>query len=221
MDDIKKCDKAVKIIKCVPPVFSAAIITCCAVFLINHDFEELLSLTPDNLWLAAAALMGFYALKSMSVVFPLTALFIAVGHIYPLWAAMLVNTAGLCVSFTLPYLAGRFSGADIVDAIVLKYPKTEKIVDYSRNNNLFTAYISRAVVFVPGDVVSVIHGALKMPYRPYLIGSIFGVLPEMVVQTYIGAQLSQLTLKSVLVMAGLIAVTLVLSLALNKKASKM
>lgn len=60
-----------------------------------------------------------------------------------------------------------------------------------------------------------------MPYRPYLIGSLFGVFPEMAVQTYIGGQLNQLTLKSVLVMIGLILLTLAVSIALNKKVSKM
>ena len=84
----------------------------------------------------------------------------------------------------------------------------------------FASYISRAVVVVPGDLVSMIHGALRMPYRPYLLGSIMGVMPEMLVQTYIGAQLKHLTIKSVLVMIALIAATLAFSLILNKKVSR-
>lgn len=76
------------------------------------------------------------------------------------------------------------------------------------------------MVVVPGDLVSMIHGALRMPYRPYLLGSIMGVMPEMLVQTYIGAQLKHLTIKSVLVMIALIAATLAFSLILNKKVSR-
>lgn len=98
--------------------------------------------------------------------------------------------------------------------------KARKLVNYGHDNNLFASYISRAVVVVPGDLVSMIHGALRMPYRPYLLGSIMGVMPEMLVQTYIGAQLKHLTIKSVLVMIALIAATLAFSLILNKKVSR-
>ena len=217
--DVK--EKGVKFLKYIPFVLSVLIIIFCVVFVVRNDFDDILSYTPENLWLAAAVFWGFYGLKSMSVVFPLTALFISVGHLYPFWAAMLVNIVGLCVSFTIPYLVGRISGSGIVDTVSRKYPKARKIINYGHDNNLFASYISRAVVVVPGDIVSILHGALKMPYRPYLIGSLFGVFPEMAVQTYIGGQLNQLTLKSVLVMIGLILLTLAVSIALNKKVSKM
>ena len=46
-----------------------------------------------------------------------------------------------------------------------------------------------------------------------------GVMPEMLVQTYIGAQLKHLTIKSVLVMIALIAATLAFSLILNKRSA--
>lgn len=214
-------DKSIKLIKYIPLILSVVIIIFCVAFVVNNDFDDILSYTPENLWLAALVIWGFYGLKSMSVVFPLTALFIAAGHLYPFWAAILVNIIGLCVSFTIPYLVGRVSGSGLVETISEKYPKAQKIISYGHENNLFASYISRAVVVVPGDIVSVLHGTLKMPYRPYLLGSLFGVFPEMAVQTYIGGQLSQLTWKSVLVMIGLILITLAISFALNKKVSKM
>ncbi len=215
-----KSEKLRKALKYIPFLLTVVIIVCCLVFLANHDFEELLDYTPENLILAAFVLLGFYGLKSMSVVFPLTALFVAIGAIYPFGVAVLVNILGLSVSFTIPYLVGRASGGELVDAVAAKYPKARKILDYSHDNNLFASYISRAVVVVPGDIVSMIHGALRMPYKPYLLGSLVGVLPEMLVQTYIGAKLDSLNVKTVLVLIALVAVTLTFSLLLNKKVSK-
>lgn len=203
-----------------PLLLTAIIIILCAIFLINHDFEELLDYTPKNLWLAFAAFMGFYALKSLSVVFPLTALFVSIGAMYPLGVAILVNIAGLTISFTIPYLVGRYSGGDLVDTITEKYPKAKSVVNYSHRNNLFASYISRAVVVVPGDLVSMLHGAMRMPYRAYLAGSLVGVLPEMLVQTYIGAKLGSLTTKTVIIMIILILLTMAFSLMLNKKFNK-
>lgn len=184
----------------VPFALTIIIIICCALFLKDHEFSEILSYCPDNLWLAA--------------------IFVCVGAIYPFWVGILLNVIGLSVCFTVPYLVGRISGGDIMRVIEMKYPKARKLVNYGHDNNLFASYISRAVVVVPGDLVSMIHGALRMPYRPYLLGSIMGVMPEMLVQTYIGAQLKHLTIKSVLVMIALIAATLAFSLILNKKVSR-
>lgn len=204
----------------VPFLLTIVIIICCIFFLKEHDFSDILSYCPDNLWLAALVFLGFYALKSLSVVFPLTALFVSIGAIYPFGVAVALNIAGLAVCFTIPYLVGRISGGDLIRVVERRYPKVQKMVNYGHDNNLFASYISRAVVVVPGDVVSMIHGALRMPYRPYLLGSLLGVMPEMLVQTYIGAQLKHLTLKSVIVMVALIVATLAFSLLLNKKVSK-
>ena len=204
----------------VPFALTIIIIFCCALFLKDHEFSEILSYCPDNLWLAAFVILGFYGLKSLSVVFPLAAIFVCVGAIYPFWVGILLNVIGLSVCFTVPYPVGRISGGDIMRVIEMKYPKARKLVNYGHDNNLFASYISRAVVVVPGDLVSMIHVALRMPYRPYLLGSIMGVMPEMLVQTYIGAQLKHLTIKSVLVMIALIAATLAFSLILNKKVSR-
>ena len=59
-----------------------------------------------------------------------------------------------------------------------------------------------------------------MPYRPYLLGSILGVFPEMVVETYIGGNLKDLSVRSVLVMAVMIIATMALTFAMNKKISR-
>ena len=209
-----------KLIKSIPLLLTGIMVTICVVFLVNHDFKELLNYTPGNLYLAGFVLIGFYAVKSLSVVFPLTALFVTCGAIYPFWIAVMVNIIGLSVCFTIPYMIGRISGSPLMETIEEKYPKARKLVNYGQENNLFASYISRAVVFVPGDVVSMIHGAVKMPYKPYLLGSLLGVMPEMLVQTYIGDQLSTLTVKSAVIMVLLILLTLLFSLLINKRVSR-
>ena len=195
-------------------------IICCIVFVVNHDFNEILAYTPDDLYLAAAVLLGFYVLKSLSVVFPLAALFITSGVIYPIYISIPLNLVGLALCFTVPYLVGRFAGGDLLAAVVKKFPKARKFISYSRKNDLFASYITRAVMIVPGDIGSLVFGTLRMPYRPYLLGSILGVLPEMVVETYIGGNLSSLTVRSVIVMVSMILATMTLTLLLNKKISR-
>lgn len=78
----------------VPFALTIIIIFCCALFLKDHEFSEILSYCPDNLWLAAFVILGFYGLKSLSVVFPLAAIFVCVGAIYPFWVGILLNVIG-------------------------------------------------------------------------------------------------------------------------------
>ena len=203
-----------------PICITALLIICCIVFVANHDFNEILAYTPDDIWLAALVLMGFYVLKSLSVVFPLAALFVTTGAMYPIYISIPLNTIGLALCFTVPYLVGRFAGSDLLMLIIYKFPKAKRFVRFSHKNNLFASYIARAVVIVPGDIGSMVFGTLRMPYRPYLLGSILGVFPIMVVETYIGGNLSDLTAGSVVAMIAMILATMALTFLLNKKISK-
>ncbi len=204
----------------IPLIVSVLIVSAFAVFIHNTDTDKILSYKPDNLWLAVLVFWGFFGLKSVSVVVPLTLLYIAVGSIYPYPVAIAINIVGLTITFTVPYLIGRISGGELIEFIESKYPKVKKLINYGHDNNLFASYMSRAVIVVPADIMSIVYGALRMPYRPYLLGSLMGLLPEMLVQTYIGGSLSDLTVRSLLVMVLLIGVTFAFSVLLNKKVSK-
>ena len=127
----------------VPFALTIIIIFCCALFLKDHEFSEILSYCPDNLWLAAFVILGFYGLKSLSVVFPLAAIFVCVGAIYPFWVGILLNVIGLSVCFTVPYLVGRISGGDIMRVIEMKYPKARKLVNYGHDNCSVTLWSFR------------------------------------------------------------------------------
>ena len=59
--------------------------------LINREkfsADAIISYTPDNLWLAAIAMLALFALKTLSVVFYSGLLFTVSGMLFPLPAAM-------------------------------------------------------------------------------------------------------------------------------------
>lgn len=210
-----------KWLRLIPLFISCIFVVLCVIFVKNVDFEDVLNYTPHNGILAALVLWVFYALKSLSIMFPATVFFIAAGHIYSYPIAVAVNIIGLAISFAIPYFIGRFSGSAPVETIIARYPKARRVIDYGHENNFFACYASRAVTVVPNDLVSMLHGSIKMPFPSFMLGSLIGLLPEMLVETYIGGQLSQLSVRSVLVMLGLIALTAAFTFALNKKISRM
>lgn len=213
----KSHDKIGKIIRIIPAVVSVVVIVFAFFLFRNTTFEDIVNFTPKNVFLSVAVMLALYAVKSISVVIPLTVFFVAGGVMYGMAGGIFVSILGLSVSFTLPYLIGRFSGAYLVGILEEKYPKIKKITEISNNNNFFVAYITRAVVFVPGDVVSTIHGATKMKYVPYLLGSILGVVPEMVFQVMIGHYIGEpVSAKMIISLVVMIVVSAVFSFIINR-----
>ena len=107
----------------------AVILICCILYARSGGeikVEQILAYTPDNALLAALALIGLYAVKSLSVVFPLLVLYISAGVLFSAPIAILVNTAGLLVCLSVPYWIGRFSGKELVEKLTARPRNREK-----------------------------------------------------------------------------------------------
>lgn len=159
----------------------------------NLTVDDILHLRPDNLFLAAAAIIGLYLLKSFSFFFPLAVLYVSTGIIFPFYWAVLVNLAGVGVCFSLPYTLGRFAGKGFVDILMSKYPKAERIKQLNINNQLFSSFFLRVISVLPGDVVSLFLGAMGVSYAKYLLGSVAGVFPSLLAVTIMGTNINNPT----------------------------
>ncbi len=151
--------------------------------------ETVLSYMPDNLYVATLFILVMYILKSLSVIFPIIVLQVATGIIFPIWSALIINTVGTALAYTIPYLTGRFSGRAAIEKILLKYPKVQEIIDMQRKNSWFPSFILRAVSCLPADIISLCLGSLKAPYIPYIIASVVGTLPGLVPATIAGTKI--------------------------------
>lgn len=153
--------------------------------------EDILEFTPDNLWLAAVVMVGLFALKSLSMFFPMLILIAAAGSIFPSYiAAFIVNSAGVCVMLLIPYAIGRFAEKDFVMGIINKNKNADRLYEIKAENELFIAYFLRVINILPCDVVSMFLGATGFGFVKYLAGSFAGVLPGMIATTLIGANIS-------------------------------
>lgn len=184
-----KTETLLKVARILPPLLTVGLMALCWRYFRNVTFAEIVHYVPENLWLAALTIWAIYAVKSMSIIFPLTALYIASGVIFPLWAALLVNLIGLCISASIPYWLGRFTGTELAQGVSHRYPKLGKAVALGGNNQIFLSYLLRAVGVIPGDLASVFLGATGVGYRSYLLGSMLGFFPAMMVQTLMGKYL--------------------------------
>lgn len=152
--------------------------------------QALLSLAPHTPVLAAIFLIGLYALKSVTVVFPILVLNVLGGYLFsPVWA-MAVNGLGTAVDLALPYWIGRLSGTGLVRQLEVKYPKIGSLLEPAAQNPLFLSFFLRAISCLPGDIVSMCFGAISMPFGKYMLGSFLGMLPCTVPATLLGMSIT-------------------------------
>lgn len=150
--------------------------------------QELLAWSPDNKWLAALAALAAYALKSQTVVVPYALIATAVGLIFDLPAALAVNTLGSVVCISLPYLTGRGSDGVLVDALLARQPRMRAFYEANRRH-LFLVSLVLRVANLSNDILGLAFGSLKMKYWEYLLSSLVGILPAMVLYTVLGNDL--------------------------------
>ena len=152
--------------------------------------NTILRYTPENAMLAAGIVLLLFALKSLTVVFPLSILYLASGILFQPVIAVLISTVGLAITITIPYWIGKYSGKQIVQEICQKYPKAGMIAQYQRTNTFFACFITRIVGFLPGDIVSIYFGACDTAYLIYLAAGVSGSLLSIITTTLVGDKIS-------------------------------
>lgn len=109
--------------KYLPAVLLLLLLLFCIRYREDLSVERILRYTPEEPVKAALLMLGLYAVKSVSFIFPIAILQLAVGHLFATGTALLVNFLGRAVTLALPYWMGRFSGASMVESLTAKYPK--------------------------------------------------------------------------------------------------
>ncbi|MBC8571070.1 TVP38/TMEM64 family protein [Zongyangia hominis] len=183
----------------------------------NISFEQLVSYSPSSFWLAGLFFLGVYALKSVSVIFPLVAIYLAAGAIFPVPWAIFVNLVGLAVCTTLPYVLGKICGKEAVSTILGRFKKAKQLEELSMQNGVMVSYLLRVVSILPGDVVSMFLGAYGIRYSSYLVGSVLGLAPIMIPATMVGQSItSPFSMKFIIPFLVMIAISLITSLLCNR-----
>ena len=159
------------------PFIAIALMCIVSIFIEKITGEPLsvhtiIKYTPKDSILAAIVILFLYALKSLTVVFPLAILYLASGIIFPTWIAILINILGLAITFTIPYWIGRYFGDEAIEEIYTRFPKVKKVTKYQNSNAFFACFITRIVGFLPGDIVSIYFGACNTNFPVYLTGGI-------------------------------------------------
>lgn len=154
--------------------------------------EAILDLVPDDPVHAVLILWAGFAVKSLSLVFPVQVLFAASGALFPLPVAILVNTVGIAITLCLPYWIGRANGRDLSRRLLERFPKLQEIRTLRTQNHFFFSFIVRALGVLSCDLVSLYLGNSRFPFGPYISGAVLGFMPSLICATVLGTQISDI-----------------------------
>lgn len=183
-----------KIIKIIIKLMPVLIIVFFAIFIFSSKehltIDSISNFTPKNPFLAAVFLLCLYGLKSLSVFFPISLLEVIGGIVFETPIAIIINIIGTAICVSIPYWVGRFSGNELADKIIKKYPKFEKVVFLQKDSKWFFSYFVRVLGVLPCDIVSLYSGCIKLPFGVYLLGSVLGFLPSLIATTILGTSIT-------------------------------
>lgn len=148
--------------------------------------EDILSYTPKNKLMAVIFILIMFFIKSLSVMFPISVIYIVTGMLFPTLMAVFINIIGTGIGFTYSYWVGHTSGKELKDQLIIKYPKLEHLDSLMKDNEWFITFILRIVGILPLDVVSIFMGSMGVSFKKYLTASILGMIPIILPITFIG-----------------------------------
>ena len=204
-----------------PIILILVVLSLAAAFFELINLDSIMAYAAANPGEMLAIFLALYAVKSLSVAIPLVALYVACGSLLPPLVAVAVNSLGLLVTFSIPYGLGRLAGRPLVDLLEQKYPKLQKLTDFNEDNPWLVSYILRAIHMLPGDIVSMVLGAMEVEYRAYLFGSFGGLFPVMFFATLLGNNIRDIEpLGIVLTLLAIAASTLIPLMLYKRKKRK-
>ena len=149
------------------------------------SLSDPLAYRPEKPILAALAMLLLFALKSMDAVIHCGILFAATGLFLPLPIAFVVNLMGILLMAVIPYTVGQQLGAEAADALRKKNARLREAESFQSRHAVLVSALLRTIG-LPTNITGIYLGAMQFEFRPYLEGSVLGMLPILIFFTLIG-----------------------------------
>ena len=132
-----------------------------------------------SIYVAAAAMLVLYCLKSLIVVIPISVLYISTGILFPTIPALIIAFIGVACSLSIGYLYGKKLGEEKVQEVIGRHKKVEAFLTKHRCRLMYMCFISRLSP-LPFDLFSMFSGAVNISFGKYLLFSLLGISVKMV-----------------------------------------
>lgn len=149
---------------------------------------------------AMGMVVGIFFLKSLLFVIPASLIYISVGMAFMPLQAILVSLAGIAVEVSATYVLGRFLGGDAVNKMLSKSKNGQKLLEKDVGNKFSVLFLMR-FSGLPIDFTSLFLGASKCRYPVYILASLAGIMPRVILFTLLGDKIYDLIPMDIIIKA--------------------
>ncbi len=153
--------------------------------LTHIDVRQLVASSSSEIT-AGLSVVGVYALKGIVFVIPASLIYISVGMAFSPLTAVIVNIAGITVEVIVSYLFGLMLGGEYVENLLKKNKGGRKLLELKAQNRQSSIFIIRLLPVFPIDFASLFFGSVKFSFPKYLILSVLGIAPRVILFTLLG-----------------------------------
>lgn len=188
----KDYSKLVKILQIATGIILIAFVVV-GIFLINKydikvsNIKNLSTYLQGGTLIVSLIIIGFSVVKSFALVFPPAVIFSICAYVLPnYFTAVAVNLISVFLSLSIPYFLGKFTGAGMVETLSKKFKAIKKIDDFAGTNEIKLTAVFKFAGLLPGDLSSLLFGAMNISYKNYMIGAFLGNLPLVLAYSLFG-----------------------------------
>ena len=150
------------------------------------SIEKSVSFAPDNAFLAALIVLALFAAKGCSGLINSDVLFVSCGIMFSFPIALAIGMSGCFIMCSVPYFPGYKGGAELMDKLIEKHKKLERVYSFPNENQFLFAFLLRLFGLIPCEAVSMYLGSCRLGYGNYIGGTLLGIFPSVLAFTLMG-----------------------------------
>lgn len=152
-----------------------------------HGVENILKEHKDT---SVIIYMFLNLIRPFFMIIPAWIFAVVSGVIYGPFLGTVYSLIGIFISSISAFYLGRILGRDFLyNMFGNKLKKIDKSLD---ENGFRYLFIMRVTVVFPFDPLSYMAGMSKMKFRPYIVATMLGVIPETIAFNYLGESLKNI-----------------------------
>lgn len=163
-------------------------------------------------------ILGAYLIGSI-ISLPITILILATALVFGPMDGIVYSFIGCMIGAGATYAMGYFLGSDFIRKLTgTKWKAVERKINRS---GIFAVAAVRAIPIAPFTVINIISGAFQVPVRDYLLGSLLGLAPGIIITNIFAHQLQSAIrnpgLGSFILLAVLVIISILGTIWLRRK----
>lgn len=144
----------------------------------------------------------------------------------PLVSIVILGSLGSTLGGIVGYFLGRYAAMPVIlkygKFILVKPHHIERAEKFAKKYGVYSVLIGRVLPVVPFKVFSIAAGITRIPFVPFVICTLIGVVPRIFILSIFGASLAKYTRPTLMIAGAILLIFLAykLSRAFYKNASR-